>query len=1093
MKEITYIHFSDLHIGDQLAVPLLSHVKDELLSDLEFIKKELGHVDIVFMTGDLVQTGAEKEFSEFEVFFDSLMQVLSDKGKVPVVFFVPGNHDLARTSDPANSTHQVIKNWISNSELQDGYFWNKDSEYIRYCEERFKYFNQFLREYNRKYDLSPRYGLLPGDTYHALDIKGIKVGVVGLNSSFLQIEGGDYQGKLGIYNQQITSLFDMRYVESLKSNDINFLLTHHNAEWFEPHSQSQYEGEIYKKSYVLEHFCGHNHIPKTSFHDDNFTGTSHVNVAPSLCGLEKFDDGSDKIDRIHGYHAGKYQIADDGSINKRFYPRIAFKRGGTFVFTSDQSYGLLKGTEYVDVRLRDSKVSNMDDEDSPANNIRDILSSPTKSGSDVKFHPVVLKDSAWYQGVRKQEQRQAISILNSKRCLWVTTSFGLGEEGFLHSIIRAMNVSINSIFMVDCDEVTSVDGLNRLIREHFSMPLNNLVDELQSAYPQPVLIFSNISTYFAQRALQELSEIARTVLHYNHKIRLVFVSSWVIPNDQFASVTLSPLGIQDVRHYLDVALPDEEFTAVEVEKIHGLTNGYPMCLDIVARNLAFASLDEMSDADFTFSNSALSIPQATKDYIRSLKDSSQQDENRCYRLLLLLSILPKGDVFTSIKRFSSTSPFRMSEVSTLIERELITIDHYYVIKNSVLISQNKVLRVPKIYRDYILSLEEPDSLRLHYQSICAMYLGDRWQSGEINLPKAHEDDYNPFFYYNLEAALSALLHHSIEQGDDAILSRYLKVAGNYVYKLSYQDMYYVALYVAKSFYQQVKDVSTIEGRSSLSFLKYQLAEAYRMNGQLNESISLFKEVIEEKILNKSDLQSSRVSLGLIYLNKRDYDNALYYADELLKGEKANKKTQNALTARYIKASFLRHKDRDLKELRSLYGALKNKGGQSIMLGNIAISIAEAAPTQASLKLLENESKNQKTIYTWMRVTLRRVSMYLLPQFSISLNEKDIEAVKKVYSFAFSQMLIPMVNTAHDILWNYYLGYADYLQLLTLLRHSIYAWELNGLKDKSSNYVQQILNDDGFKEWTKSYKGNNSETRALLENLTANPDFSLRES
>ena len=158
-----------------------------------------------------------------------------------------------------------------------------------------------------------------------------------------------------------------------------------------------------------------------------------------------------------------------------------------------------------------------------------------------------------------------------------------------------------------------------------------------------------------------------------------------------------------------------------------------------------------------------------------------------------------------------------------------------------------------------------------------------------------------------------------------------------------------------------------------------------------------------------------------------------------------------------------------------------------MLGNIAISIGEAAPSAASLKLLESESKNQKTIYTWMRVTLRRVSMYLLPQFSKSLNDKDIEAVKKVYSFSFSQMLMPMVNTAHDILWNHYLGRADYLQLLTLLRHSIYAWELNGLKDKSSSYVQHLLNDSSFMEWARSYKGNNNETRALLENLTSDSD------
>lgn len=63
-------------------------------------------------------------------------------------------------------------------------------------------------------------------------------------------------------------------------------------------------------------------------------------------------------------------------------------------------------------------------------------------------------------------------------------------------------------------------------------------------------------------------------------------------------------------------------------------------------------------------------------------------------------------------------------------------------------------------------------------------------------------------------------------------------------------------------------------------------------------------------------------------------------------------------------------------------------------------------------------------------------------------------------------------------------HTDYLQLLTLFRHSIYAWELNGLKDRSYSYVQQLLEDSSFMEWARLYKGNNSETRALLENLTA---------
>lgn len=225
MKEITYVHFSDLHIGDQLAVPLLSNVKEELLSDLEFIKKELGHIDIVFMTGDLVQTGAEEEFSEFEEFFDSLMPVLSDKGKSPIVFFVPGNHDLSRTSEPTSSVHQVMKNWTTNPDLRNDYFWNKDSEYIRYCEERFKYFDRYLRKYNEKHNLSPKYGLLPGDTYHTLDIKGVKIGVVGLNSSFLQIEGGNYLGDDISNKEKIKRLRDEKYADFFDPNKVNIYLS----------------------------------------------------------------------------------------------------------------------------------------------------------------------------------------------------------------------------------------------------------------------------------------------------------------------------------------------------------------------------------------------------------------------------------------------------------------------------------------------------------------------------------------------------------------------------------------------------------------------------------------------------------------------------------------------------------------------------------------------------------------------------------------------------------------------------------------------------------------------------------------------------
>ena len=113
MKQFTYLHFSDLHMGNKVAKPFLSHIKSELLKDIKYISGELGHIDVVFMTGDLAQSGSETEYKEFEVFMNSILTLLNDKGSNPYLFFVPGNHDLERlldtdTSDPTHQTMKII-------------------------------------------------------------------------------------------------------------------------------------------------------------------------------------------------------------------------------------------------------------------------------------------------------------------------------------------------------------------------------------------------------------------------------------------------------------------------------------------------------------------------------------------------------------------------------------------------------------------------------------------------------------------------------------------------------------------------------------------------------------------------------------------------------------------------------------------------------------------------------------------------------------------------------------------------------------------------------------------------------------------------
>ena len=105
MNKIAYIHFSDLHIGQKYASQYLSNIREIVLQDINFMLNELKALDIVFFTGDMVQSGIESEYVEFMEWFSSIKNCISKHGYDPYYLFVPGNHDLERTTDTKNSTH----------------------------------------------------------------------------------------------------------------------------------------------------------------------------------------------------------------------------------------------------------------------------------------------------------------------------------------------------------------------------------------------------------------------------------------------------------------------------------------------------------------------------------------------------------------------------------------------------------------------------------------------------------------------------------------------------------------------------------------------------------------------------------------------------------------------------------------------------------------------------------------------------------------------------------------------------------------------------------------------------------------------------
>ncbi len=1061
-KDLTYIHFSDLHIGDKIAKPFLSHMKAELLKDVKYISNELGRIDVIFMTGDLVQCGAAAEYGAFEGFMNSVMEILKSVGSYPYVFFVPGNHDLERLADCSSPTHQVLKNWNGNQELKKDIFWTTPA-YIDYCKDRFLNYSNFVQRYSNIPKEQTMFGILPGDFFSSIEVNGIKIGVLGLNSSFLQIESGNFSGKLGIYLKQVESIFGDRYVEELSKNDINFLLTHHNSEWFEPESRNEYKGEIYLKEYILEHFCGHNHIPQAEYININYAGENRINIGPSLCGLEFFGD---KFERVHGYHAGRYIVNNDNSITKQVYHRLAIQRNSSFYFDRDINFQCEKGKEYSE-RFLGKLLSDCGEREHSANEINDILAEDKPKSGCIQLHPSTLHSDFAYSKVRIQEQKEARQALESYRYLWIKSSFGLGDEQFLACVLRSLQVDFKGVFRLNCEDVDTYIGLDKLVREHFSVSINNLVDELSLACESPILIFSGITKALVDRELAALSTMASSITRYNEQIRLIFISTEIPSDGYFDCVQLHPLSKSEVKHFIDSAMPNKKFNSFEIDKILDITNGYPICLDIIVKQLEYADLDDLNEADFSFSQGELKIPLTIKDYILSLRTSSLASERNCYSLLVLLSLLPKGDTYSSIKRYQSTSPYKTGEVDVLKNRNLITIDHYYIIKNHSLISSIDVLRIPKIYRDFILSLESRETLRQKNSTICEMYLGKNWINGQIKLKNVSGDVYYPFTYYNAEAAMCYLLHYSSETGDSEYFNRYLVAAGNYVYELEKQHMYYVALYVGDSFYQLVKDHIPDGAGRSFSFLKFELADMMRMNSYYDESEDLFLSVLDENLLTKENMQTSRECLGLLYSKRGDKEKAIYYADEMLKYEKRNKESSNVLLAKYIKALNLESSIIKLKEMKSIYRKTCKEENLASISANSARVIAALDPSESSLKMIDRELKKFKVSYIWMQLIQCKYNMYTNPSLSRTLDEKDIEFVRKVYSYSFAQMILPMLNDSHRILWDYYMKIKEYSLLVNMLRHSIYVWELNNADAVIYLYIDKMKNNEEFMEWMRN--------------------------
>ncbi len=354
MTRFHILHLTDLHYGLTGQEALFPNIREDFFADLDVLLNRVGAIDIVLFSGDLVQSGAKEQFVRLAQLLEALWKRLRvPNSPDPILLAVPGNHDIARPK-PNLPEVVVLQDLATTNRAEVWEDLLRPAPAGRYR----KVLDKAFREYRGWWDACPYTGKgrtdfqydagpLPGDFSAALEKDGARLGIIGLNSTFLQLTGGDYQGKLALSLNQFHQATKDKGAGWFQDNiDACLLMTHQPPDWLVPANRSEiFSGEIDIPGRFAAHFCGHMHVPSAEARAQGWSQPRRVLRGGSLFGLETHPDGSKQ--RIHGYAVCSIELpagAARGSI--RAFPRIATRQsGGHLRFDRDVTFNLARESD----------------------------------------------------------------------------------------------------------------------------------------------------------------------------------------------------------------------------------------------------------------------------------------------------------------------------------------------------------------------------------------------------------------------------------------------------------------------------------------------------------------------------------------------------------------------------------------------------------------------------------------------------------------------------------------------------------------------------------------------------------------------------
>jgi predicted negative regulator of RcsB-dependent stress response len=1076
-KRINWLHITDLHYGQHGQNILLPKIKQEFFKDIEYVKEQIGKIDIVFFTGDLTQSGKKEEFDQLSVFLNELWSLFKKLNCEPLLLAVPGNHDLERP-DLTRAVVKVLNNYSNDDELRESLWTNlgEQSEYYEAIKMSFLNFSEWYKNVSiPKPKISD--GLIPGDFATSISINGIKLNVVGLNTAFLELSNSDYKGKLAVHPQQFINLLGSDPLSWASCGDISILLTHHDASWYDKESLDYYNNDLNPPKTFYTHLCGHLHEPNTFTY--NFAGSAprKTQLAPSLFGLQKTKGN---IDRLHGYYAGSYILEETHVIRELFYPRKAIKRYvGEYGIEADNGFNLNKkgfietttaGSE-IFTKLDSTEDFNQDetkktDELQLADNKENILDMSANQVNQKELEKIpkaIFNKLKQHTAIRLVEQKTFVDLIMKEKVAWLITDWGLNEAGFIGSVSEQLEIDTSKgSFIINCEDIATREELLRAFENQFTVPLQrfcNLAEKLE----RPLLIFDhlNITLYQTPQAYHSFLSIIQSILDYCPKMFITLIARQqpsLLQINEY--VKLTPLDAPQIKTYVQnhPSNTDELELPQNILKLEELTSGLPKHIDRIVENLKVATFEELFEAERESSLDTIATDQIPKSLIQAINgliETSDRLKKRSFQLLKILTILANGEIYSNVHRFNANEPIYIdnpNELEGLSLLEVVTSNRIVSKVSGTQPQPIKILRIPRQIRDYVNTLitenEKDEILRL----ACDMYFGNRWREGSI------KDIYGSSFlktqkFYNVDNChllINKLMVNAIKNNDENGVERAAQVAINFC-KLVYDaGDYKNAINTAEEVYTWLKPTQHNKAKAAIAKI---LGEALRMSGNREKALSLLTEAleIEDGNLANSEKNDIYVELGFSYITDSNFQKAIECAKAI---EKTASKDVQSIQASYIMAQATLKEDKLLSRLKTLESQAKQAKSESLV-NTISLRIAEINNDKKdSEKRFTQVLSSKNDDYNKMRALIKR-SIEILKHGDGKISDEELLMLNYTYSYLYVQRLSSLFTNCHIALWLYCLNNSRVDDLLNLYKHSSLVWRISGQNDIEKDYFNKI--------------------------------------